>query len=241
MAPCLSCASAESSFAWCLRRPSAARRSRRRLQYLCGLGVRELYVGGALADSASLTACFAASSLATATAFACLAASRPRSRHRVRTGRRSRRIRHRPRPAASRRGTPGHHSARSVSLLQRTAPARARTRTGTAPLVRQRGLPSGVRDLLVCRIVLRTAGACLRCGEVGFRLLVGGAGCCGLRILPASLFCLAATRTASAESFADWVTTSLDWASASVALALARLACALSTAPGRRARPVRRH
>ena len=39
-----------------------------------------------------------------------------------------------------------------------------------------------VRDLLFCRIVLRTAGACLRCGEVGFRLLVGSAGGCGLRI-----------------------------------------------------------
>ena len=39
-----------------------------------------------------------------------------------------------------------------------------------------------VRDLLFCRIVLRTAGACLRCGEVCFRLLVGGAGGCGLRI-----------------------------------------------------------
>ena len=39
-----------------------------------------------------------------------------------------------------------------------------------------------VRDLLFCRIVLRTAGTCLRCSEVGFRLLVGGAGGCGLRI-----------------------------------------------------------
>ena len=39
-----------------------------------------------------------------------------------------------------------------------------------------------VRDLLLCRIVLRTAGTGLRCGEVGFRLLVGGAGGCGLRI-----------------------------------------------------------
>ena len=39
-----------------------------------------------------------------------------------------------------------------------------------------------VRDLLFCRIVLRAAGACLRCGEVCFRLLVGGAGGCGLRI-----------------------------------------------------------
>ena len=39
-----------------------------------------------------------------------------------------------------------------------------------------------VRDLLLRGIVLRTAGACLRCGEVCFRLLVGGAGGCGLRI-----------------------------------------------------------
>ena len=39
-----------------------------------------------------------------------------------------------------------------------------------------------VRDLLFCRIVLRAARACLRCSEVCFRLLVGGAGGCGLRI-----------------------------------------------------------
>ncbi len=37
-----------------------------------------------------------------------------------------------------------------------------------------------------------------------------------------SLFCWAAARTESAESFADWAATSLDWASASVALALSR-------------------
>ena len=39
-----------------------------------------------------------------------------------------------------------------------------------------------IRDLLFCRIVLRAAGTGLGCGEVGFRLLVGGAGGCGLRI-----------------------------------------------------------
>ena len=39
-----------------------------------------------------------------------------------------------------------------------------------------------VRDLLFCRIILWTARTGLRCGEVCFRLLVGGAGGCGLRI-----------------------------------------------------------
>ena len=117
-----------------------------------------------------------------ASAFACLAASSRGSRHRVPDWASFTPDAASTAACCAAERIPGHHLARLCRCCSGLRLLELGLALGLHRSCGSEGLPLRPRPSVLPHRTPDRFGACLRCGEVGFRLLIGGAGCCGLRI-----------------------------------------------------------